>query len=53
MSKLTEEQERKLLDDFRNGMSVRMCMSEYNAPRFAVEEIIRREVLRIQKEEGI
>lgn len=51
--KLTEEQERQLIEDFREGKSVSVCMSEYNVPRFVVEEAIRKEVLRIQKEEGV
>lgn len=53
MSKLTEEQERELIEDFREGATVSECMAEFKIERFEVEQIIRREVLRIQKEEGV
>lgn len=53
VSKLTEEQERQLIDDFKNGATIYELLPRYGINTRAIEEIIRKEILRIEKEDGV
>lgn len=50
--KLTEEQERRLIEDFKNGLPVISCAAKYDISEHEVEHIIRQRLLKIQEKHG-
>ena len=50
MSRLTQEQERQLIDDFKNGEGTIKLSLIYDLPTREVEHILRQEALRLEKE---